>query len=938
MNSVLRSMFLLILFMSVVVLGQDNAVRLISFGPNQEKNIPDGVQYVNYALADNGSTSGNSRAPQGTQRYIRTVYLITQSELAASGVPANVNFTSIGFVYSAAQNVPTTGSFKVYFQNTANTTYSKPSNVWSNGTDGVIDEMTAVDSGSLTIPAATGGFDYTLSNPGAFTYTGGGIYVAFEYQNPSGTVATTANVALCTNVLAGSLKNAFSTTTLPTSVGATASAFRPGTRLGYVMANDAAAANLYTMGKLPKGFGTPYVISALLRNAGDEAIASLPCTLKVTGANSFTNIKTVSLPVGASLRVYFDGFTPLNTGVDTVNITIAGDPNTLNNSFTTRHTVNDTYTFAYSDGSNTFSSALGYNPNVAGSFVSKYYVNGHSKLNSSKVFIYGGVGKTIRGIAYNKAGTIIGQTTDYTILQSDSLNYVTFNFDNQPEVTNDSVYVGVWVNASATSFYPMGLQRELPTRSGAFFLVSSAAVFTDAAQYGYGKFMLEAQFSQNISGEILASETFNTYTNGNLAGQNGWVKFGSGPEPVVANTDTLHYPGYEFNGGSYINFPVNSSTTSRVYKDFADTTYSMTSPGTVAYLSLLLKLDTTYTTANQYFFSLGSAPGTSNYYAKLFAQKITDSTFYLGVSKTSNTAAFSSKVLRTGQTHLVVVRYNVNNTALNQTGNTCYMWINPISGNEPDTALADAKVYAGQGDFGSAHISSVMWHNRGVNNPKGSIDGIRLAVSSNSSEAAWIALAPGNVPVELTSFTSTVSNGKIVLLWSTATETNNSGFEVERKEGNSWTTLGFVKGSGSSTSSKSYSFTDESVNSGRFSYRLKQIDFDGTYTYSNVVNAEIGQPNSFMLSQNYPNPFNPSTKIDYQVPAESRVKIEMYNVTGEKIAELIDTDHAAGFYSLNVNTSLFKNISSGVYIYKMSATEKASGKSFINTKKMMLMK
>jgi hypothetical protein len=73
MNSVLRSMFLLILFMSVVVLGQDNAVRLISFGPNQEKNIPDGVQYVNYALADNGSTSGNSRAPQGTQRYIRTV-------------------------------------------------------------------------------------------------------------------------------------------------------------------------------------------------------------------------------------------------------------------------------------------------------------------------------------------------------------------------------------------------------------------------------------------------------------------------------------------------------------------------------------------------------------------------------------------------------------------------------------------------------------------------------------------------------------------------------------------------------------------------------------------------------------------------------------------------------------------------------------------------
>ncbi len=353
-----------------------------------------------------------------------------------------------------------------------------------------------------------------------------------------------------------------------------------------------------------------------------------------------------------------------------------------------------------------------------------------------------------------------------------------------------------------------------------------------------------------------------------------------------------------------------------------------------------MNLNTTYTTATGYFFSLGQAPGTSNYYAKLFAQQITPTTYNLGVSKSSNTASFSSKVLNTNQTYLVVIRYNSNNTALGQSGNTCYMWINPTSGAEPDTALADAKVFAGQPDYTSSNCSGIIWHNRGVNNPTGSIDGIRVTGSLNSSSGAWSLLNVGALPVELTSFTANSSNGKVILTWKTASEINNKGFEVERKavSDNAWSTISFIKGAGSTLAANHYSYTDISSVSGKINYRLKQIDFDGTFKYSDIVTTSNNAPGSFSLSQNYPNPFNPSTKIEYAVPVDSRVKIELYNITGQKVADLVNNEQSAGFYSLNVGANTFKNVASGVYIYKMTAIEKASGKNFVSSKKLMLMK
>ncbi|MFQ3599171.1 MAG: T9SS type A sorting domain-containing protein [Chloroherpetonaceae bacterium] len=197
--------------------------------------------------------------------------------------------------------------------------------------------------------------------------------------------------------------------------------------------------------------------------------------------------------------------------------------------------------------------------------------------------------------------------------------------------------------------------------------------------------------------------------------------------------------------------------------------------------------------------------------------------------------------------------------------------------------------------------------------------------------------ASNQLPVELTSFTARKSEQGVELAWQTASEQNNAGFEVERKsEGATWNTLGFVRGNGTTTEAQSYSFLDNSA-SGKVQYRLKQIDFDGQFEYSNIIEVDAGLPKTFELSQNYPNPFNPTTVINYQLPTASNVSLKIYDVLGKEVATLVNGRQEAGSYNFNFNAS---NLSSGVYFYRLqaSATNGASGSNFVQTKKMMLVK
>jgi hypothetical protein len=204
----------------------------------------------------------------------------------------------------------------------------------------------------------------------------------------------------------------------------------------------------------------------------------------------------------------------------------------------------------------------------------------------------------------------------------------------------------------------------------------------------------------------------------------------------------------------------------------------------------------------------------------------------------------------------------------------------------------------------------------------------------------------GNVlPVELSSFTVSNYLRNILVKWVTSSEKNCNKFEIERALVNmkgvpsNWLTAGTIQASGTSTSTKNYSFTEKNLQAGKYQYRLKMVDYDGSYKYSSIEATEISLPKNFDLSQNYPNPFNPSTKINYSLPFDSKVVLDVYNLIGERVIQLVNKEQAAGYYSVDFNSSIInRNIPSGVYLYRISSVDKVNGNNFSIVKKMMLLK
>ena len=237
-----------------------------------------------------------------------------------------------------------------------------------------------------------------------------------------------------------------------------------------------------------------------------------------------------------------------------------------------------------------------------------------------------------------------------------------------------------------------------------------------------------------------------------------------------------------------------------------------------------------------------------------------------------------------------------------------------------------------------------------------------VAVNNFQTTILNVELVPNFIPVELISFTADINGNSVFLNWQTATETNNRGFEIERtsphpstlpdrqagyqgeggEAGRCWEMIGFIPGNGTTTEPTSYSFTENGVTSGVYQYRLKQIDFDGSFKYSDIVEVKLQAPSEFSLEQNYPNPFNPSTKIKYEIAERGFVTIKIYDILGNEIETLVNEEKPAGTYEVEFtgHSDEGQNLVSGVYFYQLriSGPETSSGHTIVRTNKMLLMK
>ena len=450
-----------------------------------------------FTTISGSATSSLARAPQGSQRYVRTAYLLTAAELRKAGFVSGKALTGIGFTYFDEQDIATTGSFKVYLQNTADVTYAKASANWTNqAATGIIDPMTLVHNDSLTVPVVTGDLDIPFANGAPFTYTGGGLYVAFEYQNPTAGLST-ANIAYCNTDLADGLRNAFSTTALDADL-TNAADFRPVTRLAYAAPNQGAVTDIYTLGKLLVPAALPHAISARITNAGEAPLTNVPVTLTITGANPYRETQTVaSLAPGSSALLTFAPMSLTSEpalGTNTVSVRIPADDNTADDTKTITQVVSAT-TLGYADVERFSGVRVGYNSG-AGLLLAKYHVGDRTTVSTVAAGISNSgtnVGNTLYGVLLDASGTVLSRSPDYVVTSADLGTYHTFTLATPTSFADADFYVGLAQTANATAgYYPLALQaEEFPARAGAYYSAPLAGGGL-TEQLGLGRFPILA--------------------------------------------------------------------------------------------------------------------------------------------------------------------------------------------------------------------------------------------------------------------------------------------------------------------------------------------------------------------------------------------------------------------------------------------------------------
>jgi len=417
-------------------------------------------------------------------------------------------------------------------------------------------------------------------------------------------------------------------------------------------------------------------------------------------------------------------------------------------------------------------------------------------------------------------------------------------------------------------------------------------------------------FSNFAAGQVF-EEDFEF--SGNLTGH-GYSAH-SGTTNSLSTTDGLTYSGYS-NSGIGNAVLIGNAGGEDVHRVFTEQNVN----GTVLYVSFLVNVtEPGSSKTGDYFIHLGNSASPTSFTlfcARVFVRVVSDSVNF-GLSN-STTALYGSTSFSKNTTYLLLVKYVINTDG----NDTTSLWVFS-SGVPASEELAGSPELIHNESAGQDIVDAVGIRQGSTTQPQAVLDGIRIATLWSS--------AP--LTVELLSLVEVVKGRDVVLNWRTATETGNHGFEIERRRAGAvkpegWERVGFVQGAGTSSFPRQYSFADQDIPPGRWAYRIKQIDFDGSYTYFNSNEVEIGvAPRELTLGSNYPNPFNPSTTIDFTLGQPGQATLQVYNMLGEEVARLFDEQAEAGrIYQVKFDGS---KMPSGVYFYTLSQGNQRLLKKFV---------
>lgn len=513
----MRKLILLILGLSIFGIGLGQKVQ--QYVPVPSSGAEAGDEYYNpfgpvnvipsnvntdefqaWVIPGLGATSGNTRCPGNTWNYQRTQYLITAAEMAASGFPSGNTVDGIGFLIQTAGGTSQTGTFKVWLMNTSDATYG----LGATWTTAGFTEVSNI--ASWTVPIAATSYTVNFSGGSPFTYTGGGVYVAWEFSNP-GAIGTTALVANCNTSLVGGLYGQRSLTALPTAL--VASNWRPAT----IFINNSSVdvlqvTNIYAQEKCPVPYGVPTSLSARVANVSASSQSfdvTVTVTDQTTSAVRYTNTQTVTaLAAGTGTVVDFAPWTASITENDNVTVSIplaSGETVSSNNTKVIPVNVNNNlYGYCYV---NTPTTGYGFTYNTtSGIFASKFYMNGSGTVPGANLYIYNyaaNTGNTIYAVVLNSAGVVVAQSANLVIAAGDLGTNKNFTFPTPPGFSNEEFYVGLAQPMGGTAqWYPMGCMSEAPARAGTFFTFDITGGIPEDLGADY-KYMIEAQVAASAA-------------------------------------------------------------------------------------------------------------------------------------------------------------------------------------------------------------------------------------------------------------------------------------------------------------------------------------------------------------------------------------------------------------------------------------------------------